>query len=220
MRPPLRLQNTGVTESPRHSPLSDLWWSLPRIGKAGNGRAIGVLSVWIVWDRFLEWRWKPRLIRPDGVLRYRLMRHQGHPVTLRDGTVGAPGDLLAEMHFDNLVLMRDQRVSEWTPWQVLEQVDRDLDALAVMVSRGELGPVRALHAATMYWAPARRFGFERYQVPHTLSWSLRRYFLIGLVPIYHRDGWKEFDRMRRDRWPGELWMSVQRLQARNQGTPA
>jgi hypothetical protein len=37
--------------------------------------------------------------------------------------------------------------------------------------------------------------------------------MISLLPIYHRDGWREFDHMRRNRWPAELWMSVNDLLA-------
>jgi hypothetical protein len=119
---------------------------------------------------------------------------------------------LVELHFDNLVLMRDSRTTEWNPWETLHEVEADFAALARMIASGELGPVKALYAATMFHAPARRFGFELHPVPHDLSWSLRRYFLIGLVPIYHRDGWKEFDRMRKTRWPSEIWMSVNSLE--------
>lgn len=194
--------------------LRDIWWALPRLGRAGNGHAVGVLSVWIWWDRFLQRRWRLQRVRPGGIFRYRLTRHRGAKVTLKDGTVVSQGDAVIELHFDNAALMRTSTDATWNPWETMETLDADLNQLAVSVAGGSLGPIRALHGVTLFAVPGRRLGFELHAVPDTLTWSLRRYFLIGLLPIYHRDGWREFDRMRRDRWPAELWMSVNTLNQR------
>ena len=199
--------------------LSELWWALPRLGRAGHGRAIGVLSVWIWWDRFLQRRWRLTLVRPGGILRYRLAAYRGSAVTLNDGTAIKSGDRIVELHFDNATLMSVTGTSAWNPWEMMEGLDADLSELALLVSSGSLGHVRALHGVTLFAVPGRRLGFDVRPVPHTLVWSLRRYFLIGLIPIYHRDGWEEFDRMRRDRWPAELWMSTPALLGRRSRKP-
>ena len=130
---------------------------------------------------------------------------------LQDGTMIRSGDRIVELHFDNATLMSLTGTSSWNPWDMMETLDADLNELALAVSSGAVGEVAALHGVTLFAAPGRRLGFELHAVPHTLAWSLRRYFLIGLIPIYHRDGWDEFDRMRRDRWPAELWMSTAAL---------
>jgi YkoP-like protein len=98
----------------------------------------------------------------------------------------------------------------------MDKMDADLDELARMIAAGKLGSVRALHGVTLFARPGRRLGFEVRPVRHNWNWSLQRYFLIGLLPIYHRDGWREFDRMRRDRWPAELWMSIPCLMSHRQ----
>jgi hypothetical protein len=194
--------------------LNAVWWALPRLGRAGNGGAFGVLSVWVCWDHLLEWSWRPRMVRPDGVLRYRLAHHWGSRLALDDGTVIARGDRVAELHFDNRGLMRSSETHDWNPWSTMDNIDEDLVELARLIETGRLGPVRALHGVTMFASPGRRLGFEVRPVRHNWNWSLQRYFLIGLLPIYHRNGWREFDRMRRDRWPAELWMSVPQLLSR------
>jgi len=196
--------------------LSEVWWALPRLGRAGDGRAVGVLSIWVWWDHLLEWGWRPRPARPAGVLRYRLAHHWGPRLVLKDGTVVGRGDPVVELHFDNRGLMRSSEARDWNPWSTLDRIDEDLVELAKLLAAGRLGPVRALHGVTMFATPGRRLGFEVRPVRHTWAWSLQRYFLIGLLPIYHRDGWREFDRMRRDRWPAELWMSVPGLIGRRQ----
>ena len=113
---------------------------------------------------------------------------------------------------------------DWNPWEALARAEEDLRVLADLASSGAppfslprlRGRVRvgALHGVTLFAAPGRRLGFQLRAVPHTWAWSLRRFYLISLLPIYHRDGWREFERMRRDRWPAELWMSVNELLAR------
>ena len=132
----------------------------------------------------------------------------------------AKGDLIVELHFDNSGLMHSSSEEDWNPFAVMEALGADLDELARRIGAGSLGPVRALHGVTLFAVPGRRLGFEVRPVPHTLGWSFERYFLIGLLPIYHRDGWREFDRMRRNRWPGELWMSVDSLLQRRLRAPA
>jgi peptidoglycan-N-acetylglucosamine deacetylase len=190
-----------------------LWWALPRLSHAGNGRALGVLSVWIAWDRILEWLWQPQLVRPGGVLRYRRAHHWGRRLTLQDGTVISRGDAVLELHFDNRGLSEMAGARNWNPWETVGRVEEDLQRLAALVAAAPTNPVRALHGVTLFASPGRRLGFELHPVPHTWAWSLQRFYLIALLPIYHRDGWREFDRMRRDRWPAELWMSIARLRS-------
>lgn len=141
----------------------------------------------------------------------------GRRLVLRDGTVVSRGDALLELHFDNRRLLRTAGAPNWNPWETIEEIAADLESLADLVRSG--APpfslrVGALHGFTLFASPGRRLGFELHPVPHTWGWSLRRFYLISMLPIYHRDGWREFDRMRRDRWPAELWMSVNELLAR------
>ena len=190
--------------------LSPLWW-LIRLSKAGDGRAVGVLSIWLLWDRLLEWFWQLRWVEPNGFFRYRLTRHRGPPISLRDGTVVSSGDPLIELHFDNARLLQRVGAAGWNPWQAFTLIDADLKRLNRLLQSGELPPVRALHGVTMYAAAGPRVGFEVRSVPRTVGWALERFYLIGLLPIYHPDGWREVDRMRRNRWPAHLWMSREQL---------
>jgi len=183
-----------------------LFW-LIRFSKVGHGRAVGVLSIWLLWDRLLEWWWQPRSVQPDGFLRYRATRYRGARLRLRDGTVIRASDPLLELHFDNRRLLQRVGAAEWNPLQSMKLIDVDLRRLNRLIEAGELPPVRALHGVTLYATAGPRLGFELHPVPHTWSWALQRFYMIGLLPIYHPNGWSEVDRMRRGRWPGELWMS-------------
>ena len=183
-----------------------LFW-LIRFSRAGHGRAVGVLGIWLLWDRLLEWWWRPRSVQPGGFLRYRATRYRGARLTLRDGTVIRAGDPLLELHFDNGRLLQRVGAAEWNPLQSMKLIDADLRRLNRLMEAGDLPPVRALHGVTLYAAAGPRLGFELRPVPHSWSWALQRFYMIGLLPIYHANGWSEVERMRRGRWPGELWMS-------------
>lgn len=194
--------------------LREVWWALPRLGYAGHGRAFGVLSIWIAVDRLLEWRWRLRSVRAGGVFRYRVTRYRGQALRLADGTVVARNDAMVELHFDNRRLLADSAATGWNPWASLEAMARDLAELATLVGSGSLGRIAALHGTTLFAVPGGRLGFEVRAVPQSIGWALERYFLIGLLPIYHRDRWKAFDRFRQSRWPAELWMSAATLRSR------
>lgn len=153
-------------------------------------------------------------MRPSGVFRYRVARHHGPTVTLVDGSVVAANDRLVELHFDNRQLLSESARTEWNPWTTMEAMALDLRELAVLLDAGTFGHAVALHGTTLFAVPGRRLGFEVRPVPHSIGWALERYFLIGLLPIYHREGWTAFDRFRRDRWPAELWMSAATLRSR------
>jgi hypothetical protein len=164
--------------------------------------------VWIAWNHILEWVWRPRAVRPGGILRYRLAHHWGRRLTLTDGTRVSFGDAVVELHFDNELLSAMAGARNWNPWAAIDRVESDLRTLAPQIGRGRLARVRALHGVTLFASPGRRLGFELHPVPHTWAWGLQRFYLISMLPIYHRNGWREFDHMRRNRWPAELWMSV------------
>jgi hypothetical protein len=184
-------------------------WQLLRLGRASGGRAAGVLSVWVAWERFVSRRQRIRPLRPGAVLRTSDGRHHGPPVTLRDGTVVAPGDPIVELHFDNRRLA--ELAAAHRPWDLAGRIGADLRLLA---EREAGGPPRALHGVTMFAAAGPRFGFEVRPLPRTRRAALERFFMAGLVMLYHPGGWDAVRRQAR-RWPGELWMSPAALRRRH-----
>lgn len=188
-------------------------WQLLRLGWAGRGRAVGVLTVWLAWERFTRWRLALQPARPGAILCYTLARHAGRPVRLRDGTVLRRGDRLLEVHLDNPVLLRESLARGWRPWLTIQVLGEDLDALARRVAAGELGDVKALHGVSLLAWESRRLGFEVRPLPHTWRWRLVHFYLVGLGALYHPCGWRG-SRALQTRWPGELWLSAAELRRR------
>lgn len=202
------------TGTKRRRGLRGFPWLLLRLGRAGGGHAFGVLSVWLGWERLTTWWWRLRSVRRGGVLRYSVTRHRSGTVRLSDGTAILPGDTILELHLDNPGLVRLVAADRWSPWAVLRLVAQDLDHLAAMVEDGEVGPVKAVHGITLFASAGRRLGFEVRPLPRTWRWGLVRFFLVGLLAVYHAEGWHRAARLTQDLWPGEVWMSKSALSDR------
>ena len=153
-------------------------------------------------------------MRPAGVFRYRPVRYHGPPVHLQDGTVVREGDLILELHLNNRTLSRLSERQPFRPWPLLAEAREDLHHLACEIQRGTLGPVRALRGITLLARAGRRLGFEVQPAPATWYTRLQRFFFVGLLAIYHPQGWDVAQRFRQRGWPGIAWMSTQVLIAR------
>lgn len=193
-----------------------------RLGRAGGGRAVGVLSVWLGWERLTDWWWRLRTLRPGGIFRYRVATYRGRPVTLEDGSTIRPGDQIIDLHFDNRRLLQAAAAASSTPWNLMRMAREDLRTLAELVDAGALGEVRAVRGVTLFARAGRRLGFEVRPLPPTWYARLQRFFFVGLLAVYHPRGWQAAERLRERGWPGEVWMSRQRLlqlySARRQAT--
>ena len=63
-------------------------------------------------------------------------------------------------------------------------------------------------------------GFEARPVPHTIGFALTRFYMTGLLALYHPQGWAAVTPQRARRWPTEIWIGRERFLARMGETPA
>jgi len=214
------------TRDPQRNGLHGFPWVLLRLGRAGGGRACGVLSVWLSWEKLTTWWWRLRPVRAGGLFLYRLMPYRGTPVSLSDGTVIQPGDLVLELHFDNRGLLRLAGTGDGLPWQLMHVARQDLQALAEAAAAEELPDIRAIHGITLSAPAGRQLGFEVRPLPRSSYWALVRFFMLGLLAVYHPAGRRRLNSRAARLWPGEVWMSRSALVARrdclgiNHGTGA
>lgn len=186
-------------------------WYLLRAGWAREGRALGVLDVWIGWERMLGALQRIRPIREGSLLRYAIRHHSARPVTLHRGWVGR-GAVIVELHLDNHRFAALAGAGA-PPLRLVRLMREDLRVLASLVDGGALGPVAALHGVTFMASAAPILGFEARDVPHNLHRRLDRYFMAGLVLLYNPAGWRSVEH-HAARWPGEVWMSAGELRRR------
>src|SRR5439155_1901034 len=111
-------------------------WLLFRLGYAGGGRAVGLLSAWLLIQRGTDLRYRLRGAREGGLFLYRATRYAGEPVRLDHGRGIVRGDRLLELHLDNRALARrlDRKAAVAAPgapvWPVSATLAADLAALA------------------------------------------------------------------------------------------
>jgi len=151
-------------------------------------------------------------IRARAVLGLQLRRHHGRPVTLADGTVVRPGDLVGSLHFDNL-RMRELTASgslapAWT------QGRGDLAAMAAW-SAGRDHSVRpvAYWGEGLHGAFAARVGFELRARSRTPYRRLQDWYFRGLMARWSLQGGRRLEVGRRELHASEYWISAARLEA-------
>ena len=190
-------------------------WRLAR--GTGHGAARGFLRFWPLWERFTLWLWKVQPVpdAPQGLLQVSIHPYKGSPMVLPDGTSIASGDPIMELHLVNWRLAAAQQGQQ--PLSLLKEIREDLAAIAQGFQQQRYpSSVRALYGVTILAAAAPRLGFTLRPRLLNLHGRLERFFLKGLLALYHADGLARLERgsAKHDLRPQEVWMSVNTLLAR------
>lgn len=184
--------------------------------RTGAGRARGFLRFWPFWERVMQFA-QPAISIPDApydLFRVHFTRHRGPPLTLPDGVTVQKGDCIGEIHINNRALVR--REATVSNWRILAMMAADLRALARWTDDPAFpAEVPAFYGFTLLGNGARRLGFTLRDRPHTLHTRLDRFFLMGLMALYSKDGAR---RLRTGTtygsYPVEVWMSREELRHR------
>jgi hypothetical protein len=203
-----------ATPTPNRRPgdlLSAPFWWLILHSPAGGGHAPGVLRVWIWWERLYLWRHHVRPLGDRGVLGVEVRRHRGMTIRLADGTEVRSGDGVVELHLANRRVAPDAGSEGWSPFRVIQSVRGDVDILARLVAAGTLGPIRSVHAVSLIAPALARLGFEVTPLEPSLGARLLHFYLVGLLAVYHPEGWRAAERARTRSWPSEAWLSTAAL---------
>ncbi len=193
--------------------ISEVPWRVLGLGRAGGGRAVGVIAVWAGWERLMLKRHPSQPARPGGLFRYSLERYRGPSRRLADGTEIRHGDPIVELHLDNRALVTLRKVRGYSTWKAVHEMRADLVEIGSRLASGQLGPAVALHGVSLMGAAGGLIGLESNELPHDLVHALQRYFLAGLDAVYHPAGLDRLVGRPRDRWPVEVWMSAAKTAA-------
>ncbi len=187
-------------------------WKLAFQTQAGKAR--GMLLFWPLWERFTRWYWhlQPVPYAPYRLLEVRFTRYTGKAIDLPDGTHIDDGASVIELHFRNRAFLE---LEEQTPaWMYLQLIAQNLRALAHWIETPDCpGRPLAIYGVTLLYRGAPRLGFTLRERPRSKVYtSLERFFLMGLLVLYHRQGYK---RLLYGKTYGtsaqEVWMSCQEL---------
>jgi len=153
------------------------------------GKASGFLFFWPLWERFTHSLWHLQAVpnAPHDLLKIRFTRCTGETITLPDGTQINKGDSIIELHFRNRAFLEME--GQTSAWNYLQLIIQNLRALAQWMEEPDFpGHPLAIYGKTLLYRGAPRLGFTLRQGPKSLHAYLERFFMIGLLVLYHRQG--------------------------------
>ena len=171
-----------------------------------------VLVFWPVADRLLRLIYHIRPLKADdsGIMRFNLCHYKGPTKMLNDGSEVKTGDIIIELHLNNAWFKRRRKLNlsaSQSPWEFLGSLAQDLHLLAQQVASGTFGNIAALHGITLLHVAARRLGFQVDELPDSLWKKGARFYMAGLMQVYHLRG-DEVSGLREKTWElKESWLS-------------
>ena len=171
-----------------------------------------VLILWPVVDRLLRVIHHIRPLKADGsgIICLDLRHYKGPTMILNDGSKVKTGDTIIELHLNNDWFRRRRKRNIKAP-QSLREIrgcfEQDLRLLAQQVVNGKFEGVAALHGSTLLHAGAKRLGFQVEELPDSLWKKGARFYMAGLMQVYHLHG-DEMSGLREKPWElQEIWLS-------------
>ncbi len=171
-----------------------------------------VLIFWPVADRLLRVIYHIRPLKADdsGIMRFNLCHYKGPTKMLNDGSEVKTGDIIIELHLNNAWFKRRRNLNlsaSQSPREFLGSLAQDLHLLAQQVASGMFGNITALHGITLLHVAARRLGFQVDELPDSLWKKGARFYMAGLMQVYHLRG-DEVSGLREKSWElKEIWLS-------------
>jgi len=172
-----------------------------------------VLIFWPVADRLLRVieHISPLKADGDGIIRFSLRHYKGVTRVLNDGSEVKAGDTIMELHLNNEWFRRRRQLNlsaSQSAREFLGCLERDLRFLGEQVASGMFGNnIAALHGSTILHVAARRLGFQVDELPDSLWKKGARFYMAGLMQVYHLRG-DDVSGLREKPWElKEVWLS-------------
>lgn len=161
-----------------------------------------VRRAWTWWEINFTRRWNVESIPNSGggtpFLRIGHIRYRGPSVSLASGAVLRPGDAMGEIHFGNPALAQFSEKAN-LGLKALRGVRAAMHDLADwLANRPDYDDIVAVGGVTLLGAARtiERLGFVQVPTRGWTKWSMWVYLLV-LMSVYHRQGWRTLRRFRR-----------------------
>jgi hypothetical protein len=179
-----------------------------------------VLPLWPAVDRLLRVIYHIRPLKADGsgIVSLDIRHYKGPTRILNDGSKVRTGDTVIELHLNNDWFKKRRKLNikvSQSPREILGCLEQDLCFLAQQVVNGKFEGVAALHGSTFFHTGARRLGFQDEELPHSLWKKGARFYMAGLMQIYHLRAGEAPKRRKKSLELKEVWLSRAALLTRH-----
>ena len=153
-----------------------------------------------------------RPLRADdsGIIRFNFHKYKGPTKVLDNGSKVEAGDTIMEVHLNNDWFRKRRELelsAAQSPREFLGRFAEDLRFLAQQMDSGKFDDVTALHGDTILHVAARRLGFEIKELPNSLWNRGARFYMAGLMQVYHLRGGR-VSGLKEKTWElKEIWLS-------------
>ena len=171
-----------------------------------------VLMFWPLADRLLRVvrHIKPLIADDSGIIRFNVGHYKGPTRVLNDGTEVKGGDTIVEVHLNNDWFKRRRNLNlgaSQSARAFLGCYAQEFRILARQVASGTFGEIVALRGITLLGVAARRLGFQIDEMPDSLWKKGARFYMAGLMQVYHLRG-GDVPMLRDKAWElKEIWLS-------------
>ncbi|MBO8137959.1 MAG: polysaccharide deacetylase family protein [Desulfotomaculum sp.] len=175
------------------------------------------IGIWGVWEKLFAFfaGIKPLAEHSETAFSLALRRYRGKPLSLPDGTLIKPGDLLGELHFDNHLLLNITSQApgpERVAASLLRSVKKSLPQVAAVLARDpKYRQVKAVYGITMIHRGAGFLGFSIYDIYPAFLRILTTWYQRWLLIVFHPNGLSHFIKHRTKMVPKMLFMSRKQL---------
>ncbi|MGH2514468.1 MAG: MFS transporter [Ktedonobacterales bacterium] len=180
----------------------------------GAGKAHGFLRFWPIWNRVMLLTFPTKRIpgASADIFRIHMRRYPGASIELPDGTRIARGDGIGELHLNNPLVVATILHRSFSV-DLLRMPRSDLRALARWLADSTNAPeLRALYGVSLLGPIGARLGFTLRPRRLTIHHRLERFFMMGLLALYHPRGLSRLTEGTTYRtYPVEVWMSRDEL---------
>ncbi|WP_051331234.1 YkoP family protein [Aneurinibacillus terranovensis] len=152
-----------------------------------------LIKVWMIWERTFNRVFHVRPIdKNNEFLSVRVRKYRGKAIELADGEFIRHGDLIAELHLNNEVLLTMQTNAR-SSVQLAIQMIRATASLMPRILRlirtePRYGNVKGVYGISLIHRGAEQFGFTILDLPKGLFASATRVYLRSLLFIIHPQG--------------------------------
>lgn len=179
-----------------------------------------LIGGWQLWERCFAKLARVKPLTGHSAFRLAVRKYRGQPLHLDDGVVIQPGDLLAELHFDNALLLKITSQSsgpEQAGLTLLRHVKESLPMLAkVLSSDPSYRQIKGVAGITLINRGGNSFGFNSFELTPRIFKLLTTWYQRWLIIVFHPRGLRHLWQHRAKMVPKLLVISREQLIARYQ----